>query len=279
MARRGLALLLLAAACSSASGASRSAAATTPVADHRGEKLAVADPPAPSHTHRPLLPPFGGVEENPIPACLHGQEMTDRLRALWGLPPEARVEVLACVRGRFGRPGWLIDAIVDVPEEEPAHRVEVVATDQRNGVLATLAPENLVAVGPFDLATGPGWMVGDLDGDQIDELLQQQEVDDLGTRSTALAVFRLAGGAIVPLGSFVLSYSNRGARGISPARVLECSARNALADAGNRQLHILIDGRIDHAGRQARRMAAAHCPPLGRRRYQLVGGRFQELTP
>jgi hypothetical protein len=279
MGRLGLALLVLAAACSRASGApNASSRPLSSLADHRGEKPP-GDPPAPITPQRPLLPPFGGVEESPIPGCPHGDEMTNRLRALWGLPPEARIEVLDCVRGRFGRPGWLIDAVVAVPDAEPEHRLEVVASDQADGVIAALAPESLSALGPYNIQTGPGWVLGDLDGDLVDELLQYQVVNEAGVQSTALAVFRLAGGEIVPLGTFVLSYSNRGVRGIAPSRLLECSSQSGLADAGNRKLHILVDGRIETAGRQAQRMVAARCPPLGRRHYQLVGGRLQEVTP
>lgn len=265
---RPTALLLALAACSGASGS------PPPVADHRGE---TPDLPRDRHTHASALPPVGGIEERPVPACPAETDLVPRLRELWEVPPDAQIDVVACARGRFGRAGWLVDAFIDLGEEESEKRVEVLAAD--GGVIAALDPADASPVDRFDADAGNGWEVVDLDGDGIDELLQVQEWNQVAVLSSTLAVFRLDGAAIRAAGRLHLAHDNKGAKAMTASRVVQCSSRHAIADAPDGTRQILVEGTITRSGRQAAAAVAASCPLPGAHRYRLAGGRLEEVTP
>lgn len=269
---RGTALLVLA-ACSGASGAPSSSA----VADHRGEKPE-ASGPRPRHTHgSPLV--IGGIDERaPVPACPRESDLVPRLRELWQVPPDATIDVVACARGRFRAPGWLIDAFIDSSDEDSEERIEILATDG-SGVIAALDPGASAPADRFDTGAGDGWEAADLDADGVDELLQQQDRDQVAVRSTSLAVFRIEGARLREVGSLRLAFDNKGQKAITQSRVVQCGSQHALSDGPNGTRHILVEGTITRAGRQARATAETHCPLPGTHRYQLAGGTLEEVKP
>ncbi len=268
---RSTALLLLA-ACSGASGSPSSS--SPPVADHRGENP--VDPPS-RHTHD-VMPPIGGIEENPVPACPPETDLVPRLRDIWQVPPDAAIDVVGCVRGRFGKAGWLVEAFIDVGDDESEQRIEIVAADG-GGVIAALDTGSSTPVDRFDSDTGNGWDVADLDADGTDELLQVQEWNHVAVLSTTMAVYRIDGAAIREVATLRLAYDNKGAKGMTARRVVQCESQHALADAPDGSRTIQVDGTITTSGRQAGPIAAAHCPLAGSHRYRLAGGALEEVKP
>ncbi|HEU5060413.1 MAG TPA: hypothetical protein VFU21_27970 [Kofleriaceae bacterium] len=270
--RRAIGLLVSLAACTGASGTS---SPSPRVADHRGDRpLAARD----RHTHASALPSVGGIEEDPVPACPPEPDLVPRLRELWQVAPDAAIDVVACVRGRFRGHGWLVDAFIDLGDQESESRVAVVAAGG-GGLIAELDPADASRVDRFDAAAGNGWQVVDLDGDGVDELLQLQEWNHVAALSTQLAVFRLDGAAIRRVGVLDLAHDNKGAKGMTARRVVQCSSQHALADAPDGTRTILVEGTITTAGRQAGPIAAAHCPLPGAHHYRLVGGALEEVKP
>lgn len=263
------------AACSGGSGASGPAAAGPGVADHRGEKPVAAKD---RHVHASVLPPVGGIEENPVPACPPENDLAPRLREMWQVPHDAAIDVVACLRGRFGRHGWLVDAFIDVGDQESESRVAVIAADLSD-VIAELDPADASRVDRFDAGAGNGWEAVDLDGDGIDELLQLQEWNQVAVQSITLAVFRLDRAAIRRVGALHLAHDNKGAKGMSARRVVQCTSQHAVADGPDGTRHILVDGTITTSGRQAGPTVAASCPLPGAHRYRLAGGALEEVKP
>lgn len=268
-------LFVLLAACSGSSGATAPPAPASRVADHRGEKPTL---PADRHTHAAVLPPVGGIEERPVPACPPETDLAPRLRELWQVPPDAAIDVVACVRGRFGRPGWLVDAFIDVGDQESEARLAVVAADG-DGLIAELDPADASRVDRFDAGAGNGWEAVDLDADGVDELLQLQDWNHVAVLSTELAVFRLSGGVIRRVAVLHLAHDNKGAKGMSARRVVQCTSQHAVADGPDGTRHILVEGTIVKAGRQGGPIAAASCPLPGSHRYRLVGASLEEVKP
>ncbi len=270
---RGTALVLLA-ACSGASSSTSSSASPSPVADHRGESPVA---PESRHTHS-ALPPVGGIDEHPVPACPAETDLVPRLRELWQVPPDATIDVVACARGRFGRAGWLVDAFIDVGDDESEQRIEVLAADG-GGVIAALDPEDASPVDRFDSGAGNGWDVADLDGDGVDELLQLQEQNQVAVLSTTLVVYRLDRAAIRQVAALHLAYDNRRAKGMTARRVVQCASQHGFADGPDGARHIMVEGTITTSGRQAGPIAAAGCPLPGSHRYRLTGGTLEEVKP
>jgi len=266
--QRALAVLFLA-ACS---GASSSA---TKVSDHRGETVQPAQ--GDRHTHA-TMPPIGGIDEQPVPACPPEPDLAARLREVWQVPPDAQVDVAGCARGHFGRAGWLIDAFIDSGDEESEERVEVLAADG-SGVIAVLDPDGVRTVDRFDVGAGNGWEASDLDGDGVDELLQVQEAFHVAVHSSDLTIYRVDGAALREVGRLPLAFDNHGAKAISAPRVVACSGQHALADGGNRTHDIVIEGAIARSGRQAGGTVSRSCPLPGSHRYRLVDGKLVEVTP
>jgi len=267
--RRWFALLVLA----SCSGPSSSAPPTSPTSDHRGEA-----PPDLRHTHGGTLP-VGGIDEGaPVPACPPESDLVPRLRELWEVPPDASVDLVACTRGRFRTPGWLIDAFIDTSDEDSEERIEVLRVDG-GGVIAARQPSSSAAADRFDTGAGDGWEVADLDADGIDELLQLQEWNQVAVTATTLAVFRLDGARIVEVGTLRLAYDNTGAKAMTASRTVQCSSQHALSDGADGIRHILVEGTIARTGRQAGPIAGSSCPLPGAHRYQLVGGKLEEVKP
>ena len=266
---------VLLAACSGGSGASGPAAAKPGVADHRGETPGA---PKDRHVHASLLPPLGGIEEDPVPACPPENDLAPRLREMWQVPHDAAIDVVACVRGRFGRHGWLVDAFIDVGDQESESRAAVIAADFSE-VIAELDPADASRVDRFDAGAGNGWQAVDLDGDGIDELLQLQEWNQVAVQSITLAVFRLDRAAIRRVGALHLAHDNKGAKGMSARRVVQCTSQHAVADGPDGTRYILVDGTITTSGRQAGPTVAAHCPLPGAHRYRLAGGALEEVKP
>lgn len=211
-----------------------------------------------------------------MPACPPDADLAPRLRELWDVPPDARLDLAGCARGHFGRPGWLVDAFIDTGDEESEERIEVLAADG-SGVIAALAPAAVRAVERLD--TGAGWEAADLDGDGVDELLQVQEYFQTAVRSTALAVYRVEGAVIREVATLALAFDNHNAKAISASRIVACHGQHTLADGGNRSHHILIEGAIAKSGRQAGGTVGANCPLPGAHRYRLVDGKLEEVTP
>jgi hypothetical protein len=268
--RPALSLLFLA-ACSGASSSSSAPA----VSDHRGaQPVALAHD---RHAHA-VLPPVGGIVEQPVPACPPEADLAWRLRELWQVPPDAKVDVAGCARGHFGRAGWLVDAFIDSGDEESEERIEVLAVDG-SGVIAMLEPDGVRTADRFDVGAGDGWEAADLDGDGVDELLQLEERFDVGVHSTVLAVFRIEAAAIREVGRLHIAFDNRGAKAITAPRIVSCSGQHALADGGNGARHIVVEGAIARSGRQASGTANSSCPLRGPHRYRLVDGKLEEVTP
>jgi hypothetical protein len=266
--RPAFALLFLL-ACSGASSSS-----APRVSDHRGQTPAV---PGDRHTHA-VLPPVGGIVEKPVPACPPESDLAARLRELWQVPPDAKVDVAGCARGNFGRAGWLVDAFIDTGDEESEERIEVLAVDG-GGVIAVLEPDGVRTADRFDIGAGDGWEAVDLDGDGVDELLQLEERFDVGVHSTVLAVFRIEAATIREVGRLHLAFDNHGAKAISAPRIVSCSGQHALADGGDGGRHILVEGAIGRSGRQASGTVNMSCPLPGSHRYRLAGGKLEEVTP
>lgn len=265
---RGVAILLLA-ACSGASGASPRAA------DHRRE---IPDDPHTRHTHA-QSPPIGGIDEKaPVPACPPETELAARLREQWEVPPDATLDVVACARGRFPRPGWLVAAFIDTADDESEQRIEVIAADG-GGAIAALADGSAPAFDRFDTGAGDGWEAADLDADGTDELLQVEEWFQTAVRSTTLAVFRIDGAALREVGRLRLAFDNHGAKAISAPRIVTCSSQHALSDGGDGTRHILVQGTVAVTGRQAASTAASNCPLPGTHRYRLIDGKLDEVKP
>jgi hypothetical protein len=265
--RRALSLLVLAACSGTASAPA--------VSDHRGEQPTARSEPR--HTHN-ALPPVGGIVEQPVPACPPESDLAARLRELWQVPLDARIDIAGCARGHFGRGGWLIDAFIDVADEESEERIEVLAVDG-SGIIAMLDPDGVRTADRFDIGAGDGWEAADLDGDGIDELLQLEERFDVGVHSTVLAVFRIDGAAIREVGRLHLAFDNHGAKAITAPRIVSCTGQHALADGGNGAHHILVEGAIGKSGRQAGGTVSMSCPLPGSHRYRLIGGKLEEVTP
>ena len=267
--QRALAVLFLA-ACSGASSSG-----SKKVADHRGETTPAA--PSARHSHA-SLPPVGGIDEKPVPACPPEPDLAARLREVWQVPPDAEVDVAGCARGHFGRAGWLIDAFIDSGDEESEERIEVLAADG-SGVIAMLDPDGVRTADRFDVGAGNGWEAADLDGDGIDELLQVREAFHVAVRSSDLTIYRIDGAVLRQVGRLPLAFDNHGAKAITAPRIVACSGQHALADGGNRSHDILIEGAIAKSGRQASGTVRASCPLPGSHRYRLVDGKLEEVTP
>ena len=266
---------VLRAACSGRSDATGSTARAARVADHRGQTPLV---PADRHIHAAVMPPIGGIEERPVAACPAEEELAAGLRERWQVPLDAAIEVVACVRGHFGRPGWLVAAFVEASgDQEFGQRIEVLATDG-GGVIAAADPATLAPVDRGDLG-GNRWQAVDLDGDGIDELLELQDWNQVAVRATSLAVFRIAGGEILRVASLDLAYDNKAAKGMTSRRIVQCTSQYTLADGPGGTRRILVEGTITTAGRQAGRIIGTSCPPPGAHTYRLVGGALEEVKP
>lgn len=258
--------LVVLAACSGSSSSSK-------VADHRGQ-----DPSAlrePRHTHA-QMPPVGGIDERQLPACPAESDLAPRLRELWEVAPDAKVDVVACTRGSFGAAGWLVDAFIDTSDEDSEERVEILAVaDWRT--LAARDPYSSFSE-LYRHETGPGntWDVVDLDGDGVDEMLLFQEWDQKGERSTTVAAYRVDGARIADAGSLVLSLDNQEGAS-SAAHRIKCWSQHGISDGPNGSRHILVDGRIENAGRRSEKPLP--CPKPGAHRYGLIDGRLAEVRP
>jgi hypothetical protein len=266
--------LVVLTACSGASGSTSTSSSSPPVADHRGENPV---DPASRHMHD-VMPPIGGIEENPVPACPPETDLVPRLREIWQVPPDAAIDVVGCVRGRFGKAGWLVDAFIDVGDDESEQRIEILAADG-DGVIAALDPGSTAPVDRFDSDTGNGWDAVDLDADGTDELLRLQDWNHVAVLSTTMAVYRIDGAALRGVATLPLAYDNKGAKGMTPKRVVQCESQHALADGPNGSRMIQVEGIITTSGRQAGPIAAGHCPLAGSHRYRLAGGALEEVKP
>lgn len=222
---------------------------------------------------------IGGIQEGePVPACPAESQLVPELRERWDVPQDAALDVVACTRGRFGRAGWLIDAFIDHSDDESEERVEILAADGGGIVAAREPDESLPYSYRHETGAGNTWEVVDLDADGKDEMLLFQEWDRRGVRSTSVAVYRLDGGRIVAAGSLPLAFDNE-QEGASAARRVRCAAQHGISDGPDGSRHIMVEGRVEIAGRRAAGTVAESCPKPGSHRYGLVGGALAEVKP
>jgi hypothetical protein len=121
--------------------------------------------------------------------------------------------------------------------------------------------------------------VADLDADGVDEILKLEERNDMAVLSTTLTVFRVDGAAIRGAGRLELAFDNKGQKGITTPRLVRCSGRHALADGPGGTRLILVEGRIEKTGREARGSVQYQCPRPGSHRYRLTDGKLVEVSP
>jgi hypothetical protein len=264
---------LLVTAIGACSGSSKPAE----VVDHRGKG---GEPTRVRAQVQPPLPPIGSIDEGaPVPACPAETDLAARLRERWQVPQDARIDVVACTRGRFGKPGWLVDAFIDFSDDESEERIEVLASDDSGIIAALEANSALPDSYRHDTGAGNGWEVVDLDADGVDEMLLFQDWNHTGVLSTTLEVYRIDGQAIREVGSLRLAFDNKNQKAITAARLVKCQAQHAISDGPDRTRHIMVEGTITTSGRRAGKTIEGYCPLPGSHRYGLVGGALVEVKP
>lgn len=164
-------------ACSSRSGSNAPADKNAPVVD-----------PAPSPTTAPRAP----IALTP---CPDDAALQARLETLWK-PAPAKLEIISCTPGSFGKGRWLVAAYLDTYEEgdEPDMpgsselRRVVLSAD---AVVAEAEPESMA---PWYRAEGGGAGIVrlvDFDGDGTDEIFEEHETSHGGSSSSSVVVRRV----------------------------------------------------------------------------------------
>lgn len=148
--------------------------------------------PAAQVTTAPVVP--DAPADRPA-ACPSELELGEELRATWQVPRDATIDVVACVPGHFGRPGWLVDVFIDQSDEESEEVVALVATDG-SGVIARAPARHVSAAYRHETGPAHSWEIVDRDGDGVDEVVRYVRPEGAAEVAT---VFQVRGEHLIEL--------------------------------------------------------------------------------
>ncbi|HEY4239475.1 MAG TPA: hypothetical protein VGM88_06650 [Kofleriaceae bacterium] len=188
-----------------------------------------------------------------------------------GTPAGATVEVI-CVAGHFPAPGWYLDTRWwhDPSNDTPAGSGD--AEGKETSEILAVDGKTLIAKDDLSDLTYHQWddshleyVLADLDGDGIDEIIGSLTWEHHGTTSTGLQLQRVKGGAFETIESELDEISEGGLANIDP--VPECKATMSV-DTSAKPARIVVDS-------DGATMGAA-CLAKGKHVFELKDGKLKE---
>lgn len=206
-----------------------------------------------------------GADPRPCPADTKAAALL--VAALNTTSKTSKVSVLKCVPGRFPDPGWAFVAWVgDVSSDESPAHLHYTVLRETGAIVADLNREATVHERNSGEETEiVRFQSSDLDGDGVEELIEENEYLRRGWVIGNLVVLRVENDRLVRKLHLRLSYNDGGM--VPEGGVTSCKARWTLSEAGKGRM-IVITG-IEASGPDASTTCIT-----GTARYELRGGAF-----
>jgi len=164
----------------------------------------------------PAEPPVGATPATPTAStalpCPDEATLTAKLEAALN-PAPAKLASVRCTPGHFGRPAWVVTAYLDQFEDgdppdlpSSSEALRVVLGDDR--IIARAAPEPLAPWLRGEFGGIGGMRPVDLDGDGVDEVIEQDGASHGGSSTEVVQVWRLDGDTIQSIFEREIGYDN-----------------------------------------------------------------------
>ena len=186
-------------------------------------------------------------------ACPEQSALAGRLVKLWKLTNNATVVGVSCTEGKFPAAGWAVVAWIHTPGEgeKLEQRLALITTKGKELAFA-VTPRPLSDLAEVRLGTP---LVGDLDGDKVDEVFYPDRNSNQGFQVYALEVWRWADKQLTPLLRRTYASDNDGL--VKKDQRVICDGSYELV-ADGKKMTLVITGTIKK-GPKAPADAAADC--------------------
>ncbi len=186
-------------------------------------------------------------------ACPEQAALAGRLVKLWKLTNNATVVGVSCTEGKFPAAGWAVVAWIHTPGEgeKLEQRLALITTKGKELAFA-VTPRPLSDLAEVRLGTP---LVGDVDGDKVDEVFYPDRNSNQGFQIYALEVWRWADRQLTPLLRRTYASDNDGL--VKKDQRVICDGSYELV-ADGKKMTLVLTGTIKK-GPKAPADAAADC--------------------